>query len=187
MGLSEAAEPPNPADRGSLRSLRRLIHALGAMKRLVPSIQVAGFIRKYSPEIARDFRTSRRKMRSLVPRGYELVYDNYNALAIGYGAGERASDAVVSIAAYPRWVTLFFLYGAKLKDPKSLLEGKGSRVRSIRLQSSADLERPDIKSLILLALAPHAEALRSCPKIRTVVKSVSARQSPRRPITIVER
>jgi hypothetical protein len=32
----------------------------------------------------------------------ELVYDNYNALVIGYGPTERASDALIFLAVYPR-------------------------------------------------------------------------------------
>jgi hypothetical protein len=147
----------------------------------LPASKVAGFIGKYSPEIARDIAVCRRKMQALVPRGYELVYDNYNALAIGYGPGQKASDAILSIAAYPRWVTLFFLYGAKLRDPDSLLQGAGSRVRSIKLQSPDDLDRADVKRLISQALSPHTEAFATCARIKTIVKSVSAKQRPRRP------
>ncbi|HYM34135.1 MAG TPA: DUF1801 domain-containing protein [Steroidobacteraceae bacterium] len=143
--------------------------------------QINEFIERYTPEIARTFKGSRRKMRAIVPRGYELVYDNYNALAIGYGPGEKASDAIVSIVAYPRWVTLFFLYGSGLKDPDSLLEGSGSRVRSIRLRSADDLDRRAIKQLIAQALAPHNEALANCSRIKAIVKSISKTRRPRRP------
>ena len=31
----------------------------------------------------------------------ELVYDNYNALAIGYAPTERTSEAIFSIALFP--------------------------------------------------------------------------------------
>jgi hypothetical protein len=151
------------------------------MATVTAASQVAEFIGRYSPEIARTFTLSRRKMRAMVSRGYELVYDNYNALAIGYGPGEKAPDAIVSIVAYPRWVTLFFLYGANLKDPDSLLAGTGSRVRSIRLQSADDLDRSDIKQLIARALAPHNKALAKCPRIKAIVKSISKTRRPRRP------
>jgi len=151
------------------------------VKSATPAAQVAEFIGRYAPDIARAMTLSRRKMRALVPRGYELVYDNYNALGIGYGPGQKAPHAIVSIVAYPRWVTLFFLYGAKLHDPHLLLEGTGSRVRSIRLQSPDDLDRADIKQLISQALAPHAEALARCPRIETIVKLAVARQRSRRP------
>lgn len=151
------------------------------MKTETPASQLAEFISHYLPEIGQSFRACRRKMRTLVPRGYELVYDNYNALGIGYGPGQKASDVIVSIVAYPRWVTLFFLHGATLDDPHSLLQGKGSRVRSIRLRSPNELDSPKIKRLVLEALSPHADALAQCPRIKTIVKSTTAKRRPRRP------
>jgi hypothetical protein len=53
-------------------------------------------------------RQARAKIRRLQPRAVELVYDNYNALAIAFGPTERPSDLILSIALYPRWVSLFF-------------------------------------------------------------------------------
>lgn len=146
-----------------------------------PAAQLAEFIGRYSPEIERSFKFARRRMRALVPRGYELIYDNYNALGIGYGDGQKASNVVVSIVAYPRWVTLFFLHGASLKDPASLLQGKGSQVRSIRLQSPDDLDQSGVVNLINQALKPHRESLAKCPRIKTVVKSAASKRRPRRP------
>jgi len=143
--------------------------------------QVADFIARYTPEIADAVTACRRKLCARVPRGYELVYDNYNALAIGYAWADKASASLVSIAAYPRWVTLFFLYGKDLPDPDGLLEGDGSRVRSIRLKSPDDLDKPAIRRLLDLALAPHAADFAAAPPLQTVVKSVSAKQRERRP------
>jgi hypothetical protein len=68
-----------------------------------------------------------------------LVYDNYNALAIGFGPTERASDVIFSIALFPRWVTLFFLHGVTLPDPYKVLRGSGKVVRHVVLQTAADL------------------------------------------------
>ena len=146
-----------------------------------PASQLAGFIGRYTPEIATAFKACRRRMRALVPRGFELVYDNYNALGIGYGPGQKSSDVIVSIVAYPRWITLFFLDGAKLKDQHALLAGKGNRVRSIRLQSPEDLDRPAVRKLIEQALTPFRIELKECPKIKTVIKSIARKQRSRRP------
>jgi hypothetical protein len=150
------------------------------MTTVTPASELAKLVANYSPEIARAFTVARRKMRAFVPRGYELVYENYNALAIGYGPGQKASHAILSIVAYPRWVTLFFLYGANLKDPKSILDGTGSRVRSIRLQSPNDLDGPDVQQLIAQALATHAEALAKCPRLTLVIRSVASKRRARR-------
>ena len=145
--------------------------------------QLDAFLDKYSPEIAAVGRAPRARMRKLLPTAHELVYDNYNALAIGYSPTERASDGIYSIALYPRWVTLFFLQGAGLPDPGGLLEGGGSTVRSIRLTGGAsDLDKPAVKTLIAVAL--KAARVPIDPKTGgtgslLLIKSISAKQRPR--------
>ena len=121
-------------------------------------------------------------MRKRWPGAIELVYDNYNALAIGFAPTERASEAVFSIAVFPRWVTLCFLQnGPQLPDPKGLLNGSGSRVRHIRLQSAADVDSPDVRTLMKAALKLAEVRVARSGKGRMVIKSVSAKQRPRRP------
>ena len=110
--------------------------------------QIETFVAKYTLEIADLIRSSRAKMQAVFPRGHEFVYDNYNALVFGYSPTPRVSDAVVSLAAYPRWVTLFFLKGAGLDDPRSLLKGEGKQVRSVTLESAGDLDSAAIGALL---------------------------------------
>ncbi len=143
--------------------------------------QVDSFIARYTPEMAAAINACRARLRERVPRGYELVYDNYNALAIGYAWDDKASASLVSIAGYPRWVTLFFLYGKGLPDPGGLLQGEGARVRSMRLASPDDLDKPAVQRLLDLALAPHAADFAAAPPLKTIVKAVSAKQRERRP------
>ena len=149
--------------------------------------QIRSFVAKYTPDVAAQLRAARKRLRTVFPRGCELVYDNYNALAIGYASSDRAGDAIMSIAAYPKWVTLFFLHGKTLPDPHRLLQGTGSRVRSIRLAPLALLDDARVQALIDCALALHAAALRGAPPLRTIVKSVSARQRPRSPAVAAKR
>jgi hypothetical protein len=143
--------------------------------------RIAAFLARYTPEIAAQAKACRAALRRLIPRGHELVYDNYNALVFGYAPTPKTSTAVLSIAAYPRWITLFFRHGTTLNDPQSLLEGSASQVRRIRLQSSDDLDRPAVRSLIAAALGPCAADFAQAGPLTTVVKSVAARQRPRRP------
>ena len=125
---------------------------------------------------------ARARMRKRVPGGVEFVYDNYNALVFGFGPNERPSDAVLSLAIFPEWVTLCFLNGAKLADPKKLLKGSGNIVRNVRLSSPAHLEDPDIQELVSAAIAAAAPGFSSASaEPRTIVKSISAKQRPRRP------
>ncbi len=142
--------------------------------------QVESFIDRFAPEIADRVHAARKVLRSRLPGASELVYDNYNALAIGYGPGEKTSEAVFSLAVYPRNILLYFLPGVGLPDPEGLLQGEGKVGRYVCLTDVALLDEPAIIALIDVALD---RAKRPLPPEggRTIVKSISARQRPRRP------
>jgi hypothetical protein len=146
-----------------------------------PEKQLAGFIARFTPEVGALARASLGKMRARLPGAIELVYDNYNALAIGFSPTERASDAVFSIAVYSRWVSLFFLRGASLPDPHGLLKGTGRQVRHIVLETPATLDEPAVRELMARALELSGKPLDGKRVRRIVIKSVSAKQRPRRP------
>ena len=120
--------------------------------------RIAGFVDKYTPAIAAQLRDARQRLRAHFPRGVEMVFDNYNALVFGIGPTDQSRDSFISIAGYPKWVTLFFLDGARLDDPEGLLEGEGKQVRGIRLKTPADMDSPAIAALIAQAVAPTRRA-----------------------------
>ncbi len=138
------------------------------------------FIDRYDPAVASAARQALAALRKRIPGAVQLVYDNYNALAIGFGPSERASEVVCSIALYPRWVSLFFLRGAELDDPEGLLRGDGSRVRHIVLDSPRLLASAPVRALLAQAVGRSPVPFPKGPG-RVIVKSVSARQRPRRP------
>lgn len=143
--------------------------------------RIDAFLARYAPDIAAEFRAARAHLRSLFPRGHELVYDNYNALVFGFSPTDRTSDAFLSVAGYPKWVTLFFLRGVDLSDPGGLLQGTGKQVRSIRLKSARELSDPPVQALIAQAIETQRDALRRAQPLLTTIKSVSDKQRPRRP------
>ena len=145
-----------------------------------PEKQLAGFIEKFTPEIGALIKSSRKKMRERLPRATELVYDNYNFFVIGFGPNERPSDAIFSIAAYAKGVSLCFLQGAGLPDPKGLLRGSGRVVRNIRLESAATLDKPEVRALIKEALVRAKTPLGPKSAHRLIIRSVSEKQRPRR-------
>ena len=111
-----------------------------------PELQLASFLEKYTPEIAslaEDILVVMRKLSQTV----ELVYDNYNALAIGFGPSERTSEAIFSIALYPKWVSLFFLQ-AKGLQTANLLKGSGNVLKHIVLPSPHMLHDPAVQALM---------------------------------------
>jgi len=147
-----------------------------------PETELAGFIAKYTPEIGALARAALDRMRARLPGAIELVYDNYNALAIGFGPTERTSDAIFSIALYPRWVSLFFLQGGPgLPDPHKMLQGSGKQVRHIVLREVEVLDQPAVQDLIAVALARATKPIDGKGTGRIVIKSISEKQRPRRP------
>lgn len=144
--------------------------------------QLDRFLDKFTPDIAAQARAALRKMRARLPGAYELVYDNYNALAIGFSPTERAGDGIFSIALFPRWVSLFFLQnGTRLRDPAGLLAGGGNRVRHIVLETPALLDSPAVQDLIAQALELSPKPIDPAQPRRLIIKSLSAKQRPRRP------
>src|SRR3954447_6967051 len=113
-----------------------------------PAKQVAGFVAKFDPAVAKLVRSARSVLRKRFPTAIELVYDNYNALAIGYSTTERTSDVLFSLAVFPRGVSLYFMYGRSLPDPYKLLQGSGRQGAFVRLDDVSVLDASGVKRLI---------------------------------------
>ncbi len=143
--------------------------------------QLASFLARYTDEVAALAEAILGEMRRLYPTALELVYDNYNALAIGFGPTERPSEAIFSIAVFPRWVSLFFLQARGLPDPEGILRGAGSVARHVVLPSPAALGEPALRTLMLAALERARVPFDPHGAHRLIIRSVSPTQRPRRP------
>lgn len=171
---------PGSSASGRLRSAPGGAVASKAPTAAPPARQVEGFIAKFDPKIAALIKAARTRLRKLLPTAHELVYDNYNFFVIGYSASERPSDCIVSLAANAKGIGLSFYNGASLLDPKGLLQGSGNQNRFIRLPSADVLDDPDVLALISTAIARSKTPLPKTCKGRTIVRSVSEKQRPRR-------
>jgi hypothetical protein len=120
-------------------------------------------------------------MQKRLPHAVEIVYDNYNFLVFGFGPTERASEAIFSIAAYARGVGLCFIHGAKLPDPDQRLQGSGKQTRFLKLPTAATLDEPAVQRLIAAAIECAPVPFNPAARRRLIIKSVSAKQRPRRP------
>jgi len=143
--------------------------------------QLDGFLKKSSPEMEKLGRAAIAYLRKRLPGAFCLVYDNYNALAVGFGPEAKASTLPISIALYPRWAILFLMFGATLDDPEGLLEGKGPRIRSVRLDGLGMLKSEAIDTLVAAAVVQAGWKLDPKAKGELIMQSVSAKQRPRRP------
>ena len=139
-----------------------------------------GFVDKFDPENRRLIRAVRRALRQRFPTAFELAYDNYNFFVLGYSPTERPSDAVVSMAADANGVSLFFLRGATLRDPRKVLQGSGNQTRFIRVPSVDVLARREVKALLAAAVAQSRARFQTTGRPTLVIRSISAKQRPRR-------
>ncbi len=145
-----------------------------------PRARLEGFIGKFGAPDQRLIRAVRGALRARLPTANELVYDNYNFFVIGYSPTERPSDAIVSMAARANGVGLCFIQGARLPDPAKLLTGSGNQTRFLRLESAATLKRPEVEALIAAAIADAKAPLPETGRGKLIIRSVSAKQRPRR-------
>ena len=142
--------------------------------------RLGAFIDKFDPQDQRLIRAVRRALRRRFKTAHELVWDNYNFFVIGYSPTERPADSIVSLAARANGVGVCFIRGAGLPDPHGLLLGSGKQTRFIRVESAAVLARPEVEDLIAGAIARSKTPLPESGRGRLIIRSISAKQKPRR-------
>lgn len=147
---------------------------------VTPQQQLDGFIDKFTPDVAATIRRAVAMVSARLPGATIMVYDNYNALAIGFGASDKVGSIVCSVAGYPRWASLFLTNGPTLPDPDRLLEGEGGTVRHVKLIDDR-IDSPAVAALIDAAAASVALPIDPSGEARLIIKSISAKQRPRRP------
>jgi hypothetical protein len=145
-----------------------------------PEGALQGFIDKFDPDNRELIRAVRTALRRRFSTAYELAYDNYNFFVLGYSPTERPSDAVVSMAAGANGVSVCFIHGATLADPKKVLLGSGRQTRFIRVPSVEVLARPVVKALFAAAVAQARAPFRPTGRPTLIIRSVSNKQRPRR-------
>lgn len=142
--------------------------------------QVKGFIDKFEPKHRTLIRAVRKALHARFPTAYELAYDNYNFFVLGYGPTPRPSDCIISLTAGASGVGLCFIQGASLPDPDNILLGEGKQTRFVRIGTINDLTCPEVQEMIDAALAHSKAPMRAEGCVELVVRSVSAKQRPRR-------
>jgi hypothetical protein len=145
-----------------------------------PEGQLRTFIGKFEPQHQAVIRAARKALRKIFPTATELAYDNYNFFVIGFGPTERPSDCIVSIAAAANGVGLCFIRGASLPDPAKVLLGFGKQTRFVRLPTAEVLKQPAVHALLKVAADQARTPLPGGGRGRLIIRSVSAKQRPRR-------
>ena len=167
-----------PADKIMARFGPRTISSTPAAPS--PTAQLREFIAKFDSVHQKLIRAVRKELRRRFPGAYELVYDNYNFFVIGYSASEKPSDAIISLTANSSGVGLCFIRGARLQDPDKILLGSGNQTRFIRLPAVDILKARSVVRLLKAAEAQSRIPFPNTGSGRVIVRSISAKQRPRR-------
>ena len=138
------------------------------------------FLKPYDRKIVAIAAAARSFLFEEAPAAMELVYDAYNAVALGYSFTGRPSDAFCHIAVYSQWVNLGFNRGAELDDPEGLLVGSGRHIRHLRMQSLSDLERPFVRRFVRAAIAAAKGSPERSPVIPSTPTSIVRAVYPKR-------
>jgi hypothetical protein len=114
----------------------------------------------------------------LYPKANELIYDNYNALAIGWSVSDKVGHTFCNIAVWRtgRIVHFGFYWGSKIADPEKKLIGKGSQYRYLRVEDKNKFPKTYIKKLLKEAYGYSMSLVKDpnpLPQGLTITKSIS--------------
>lgn len=142
------------------------------------SAQLAKSLSRFPTDITALAKRCLPKLRRALPGCHQLVYDYAASLVVSFGATDRGHEATVALAVQKDRVLLYV--GKDTPDPEGLLGGKGGKVRSVQLESAAQLDRGPVNELLTAAIARAGSALPHEGKTRTIVKSTAAKRSQRK-------
>ncbi len=145
-----------------------------------PNAQLHTFLKPYDPRIRELALQLRTFITDTVPQANELIWDNYNAVAIAYSKTEQLKGAFCHIAVYAHHVNFGFNRGTELPSSTLGLKGKGKHIRHLKVTDFQTFQKSEVEKLLLRAVAlsdadlPKNIAVVSAPK--SMVMSISERK-----------
>lgn len=114
--------------------------------------QLHVFLKPYSASIQKLTIELRNYITDLVPNANELIWDNYNALAMAYSKSEKLKDAFCHIAVYSKHVNFGFNRGTELTKIGLDLEGKGKLIRHLSVTDFQSFPQSTLEPMIWEAI-----------------------------------
>jgi hypothetical protein len=113
------------------------------------------------------------------PHCNELIWDNYNALALGWSPTDKLGHIFCSIAVYRtnQNIHFGFYWGNEIADPEKKLIGNGKQYRYFPVKDLNEFPKAYIKKLMKEAYANSLGKVKDKTQLRkgeTIVKSISA-------------
>jgi len=139
------------------------------------------FLKPFDEETKKIFFWLREFIWSLYPDANELIYDNYNALAVGWSPTDRVGHTFCSIALgrTSKNIHFGFYWGSEIADPEKKLLGQGNQYRYVLVKSKTEFPGAYIKKLLNDAYANSVAKVKDknqFMKGKTITKSISAKK-----------
>ncbi|MET3501827.1 hypothetical protein ABIC45_003439 [Mucilaginibacter rubeus] len=137
------------------------------------------FMRTFPSEVRERALWLRDFIWGLYPQANELIYDNYNALAVGWSPTEKMSHIFCSFAVYRgiNYNTHFgFYWGAELSDPQKILIGEGKQYRYLLVNNIEAFPQQEIRKLVEEAWQNSLAKVKDAKQLtqgKTLVKMIS--------------
>lgn len=145
-----------------------------------PNPQLKKFIEPYDGGIQKLALELRSFIIELVPQANELIWDNYNAVAIAYSRSEKLKDAFCHIAIYSKHVNFGFNRGAELTKTNIELNGKGKLIRHISVKDFKSFPKQEIKNMIWEAVGIsekiNSDLINENSTAKSIVMSISEKK-----------
>ena len=121
------------------------------------------FLSNYSEEIRKISEDLRKMARSAMPGAHEFLYYD----AINYSVSDSPLGRICYISPMEKYVTIGFLFGARLDDQHHLLKGNGKRARHVKIRTLEEGKNPALKELAKAAWNHGADPV---PKVKRSTK-----------------
>lgn len=142
--------------------------------------QLEKFIKPYSKHIQCLTVELRNFITDLVPQANELIWDNYNAVALAYSKSKKLKDAFCHISVYSEHVNFGFNRGAELTDQTIQLSGKGRLIRHISVKDLQSFPKKEIESMIWEAVRIseniNQDLIKENSRPKSIVMSISEKK-----------
>ena len=117
----------------------------------------------------------------LYPKTNELIYDNYNEVALGWSPTDRVSHLICNIAVgrTSNNVHFGFYYGTALNDTDNKLIGEGNQYRYLLVTSIKKFPKTYMKKLLKEAYANSLAKVKDENQLmegKTITKSISEKK-----------
>lgn len=141
------------------------------------------FLKPFSADIVDLVMWLRKFVWDQYPDTNELIYDNYNAVAVGWSPTDRVGHTFCSIAVgrSSNNVHFGFYWGSEIADPQKMLLGEGNQYRYILVTDRKKFPQAYIKRLTKEAYANSLGKVKDEKQLmqgQTIVKSVSNKKRP---------